>query len=101
MMTSHTRRYFDQVHNQAHPPSIIYILGVLPEKARLDADGVIKVNIRETCILLSIDFQSGPPAPDLVVALLLGRRLHHGSPVALAWQSEFRRHLPAEGASAE
>ena len=36
------------------PPSFICISGVLPEKARLDAAGAIKVNLRETCILLSI-----------------------------------------------
>jgi hypothetical protein len=34
------------------PRSLTYISGVLPEKARLDAAGAIKVNLRETCILL-------------------------------------------------
>ena len=38
----------------------IRILGVLPEKARLDTAGAIRVNLRETCILLSIEFKSFP-----------------------------------------
>jgi hypothetical protein len=37
------------------PLSFICISGVLPEKARLDAAGAIKVNLRETCTLLSIE----------------------------------------------
>jgi hypothetical protein len=40
--------------------SFIYISKVLPEKATLDAAGAIKVNLRETCILLSIEFKSFP-----------------------------------------
>jgi hypothetical protein len=38
-------------------PLIKYISGVLPEKARLAAAGAIKVNIRETYTLLSIEFK--------------------------------------------
>jgi hypothetical protein len=37
-----------------------FISVVLPEKARLDTAGAIKVNLRETCILLSIEFQLKP-----------------------------------------
>ena len=37
------------------PLLFIYISGVLPEKARLDAAGAIKVNLREICTLLSIE----------------------------------------------
>jgi hypothetical protein len=37
--------------------SFKFISGVLPEKARLDTAGAIKVNLRETCILLPIEFR--------------------------------------------
>jgi hypothetical protein len=43
------------------PPTASFICtsGVLPEKARLDAAGAIKVNLRETCILLSTELSHG------------------------------------------
>ena len=38
-------------------PALFYLyFGTIFEEARLDAAGAIKVNLRETCILLSIEF---------------------------------------------